>query len=150
MFTVKIDGFEEINRRLRQFSERDALKAVRSGVNAGAREVGKIARRKAPKRTGKLRKGIIWKKRRDRGGQITYSIGWNYKKVRYGHLVELGHRIVPRGKKEKSNRGGEMRGSVAPRPHLRPALYAGKNRAIRAIRKKMEQAINKYAGNRTI
>jgi HK97 gp10 family phage protein len=85
--------------------------SVKKQVRAVANEVRKIARQKAPKETGALRRGIQVENSYDRQtGMVEYHVGWNRYTAWYGGLVELGSEDQP------------------ARPHLRPAADEINNR----------------------
>ena len=78
--------------------------SVKKQVRAVAAEIRKIARQKAPKSTGALRRGIQVENVYDsKTGLVEYHVGWNKYTAWYGALVELGTEDTP------------------ARPHLRPA-----------------------------
>ena len=85
--------------------------SVKKQVRAVANEIRKIARQKAPKETGALRRGIQVENSYDREtGLVEYHVGWNKYTAWYGALVELGTEDTP------------------ARPHLRPAADEINNR----------------------
>lgn len=137
-FNVRMTGFRELNIALMILPDNLKAQALKSGVRAGAKVIRDIARQKARRgKTGRLRKGIIHKLRRGTKNEVLASVGWNMKIAPHGHLVELGHTIVARGKMGQSNRGGKVIGHVPAYPHLRPALVMGRLKAIRAVRKQV-------------
>jgi HK97 gp10 family phage protein len=84
---------------------------VKKQVRAVAAEIRKIARQKAPKETGALRRGIRVENVYDREtGMVEYHVGWDKRTAFYGALVELGTEDTP------------------ARPHLRPAADEINNR----------------------
>ena len=85
--------------------------SVKKQVRAVAAEIRKIARQKAPKNTGALRRGIQVENVYDsKTGLVEYHVGWNKYTAWYGALVELGTEDTP------------------ARPHLRPAADEINNR----------------------
>lgn len=77
---------------------------VKRQVRAVAVEVRRLARQKAPVRTGALRRSIRVENVYDREtGRVEYRVGWDKRIAWYGGLVELGTEDTP------------------ARPHLRPA-----------------------------
>ena len=85
--------------------------SVKRQVRLVANEIRKIARQKAPKETGALRRGIQVENVYDRQtGLVEYHVGWNKYTAWYGALVELGTEDTP------------------ARPHLRPAADEINNR----------------------
>ena len=85
--------------------------SVKKQVRAAAAEVRKLARQKAVKDTGTMRRGIQIENVYDREtGMVEYHVGWNRYTAWYGALVELGTEDTP------------------ARPHLRPAADEVNNR----------------------
>ena len=85
--------------------------SVKKQVRAVAAEVRKLARQKAVKETGTMRRGIQIENVYDREtGMVEYHVGWNKYTAWYGALVELGTEDTP------------------ARPHLRPAADEVNNR----------------------
>lgn len=77
--------------------------SVKRQVRAVANEIRKEARRRAPKDTGDLRRGIRVDNVLDERGQVVFRVGWDKRIAFYGPLVELGTEDTP------------------AQPHLRPA-----------------------------
>lgn len=85
--------------------------SVKKQVRAVANEVRKIAREKAPRETGALKRSIKVENFYDSGtGMVEYRVGWDKRTAFYGPLVELGTEDTP------------------ARPHLRPAADEINNR----------------------
>ncbi len=86
---------------------------------------GRFAVQIAPQRGNKTATALynlVYKRRRPVKG------------IRHGHLIEFGHRIVTRGKKE-------VRGSVPAQPFLLPALHGGANVAVSILARELEDRI---------
>lgn len=85
--------------------------SVKKQVRAVANEIRKLARQKAPKKTGALKRGIRVENFYDPDtGLVEYRVGWDRRTAFYGPLEELGTEKTP------------------ARPHLRPAADEVKNR----------------------
>lgn len=85
--------------------------SVKKQVRAVAGEIRKLARQKAPKDTGALKRGIQVENVYDKEtGLVEYHVGWRKRTAWYGALVELGTEDTP------------------ARPHLRPAADEINNR----------------------
>lgn len=85
--------------------------SVKKQVRAVAAEVRKLARQKAPKETGDLKRGIRVENAYDREtGLVEYRVGWDKRIAFYGGLIELGTEDTP------------------AQPHLRPAADEINNR----------------------
>lgn len=85
--------------------------SVKKQVRAVANEIKKVARQKAPKKTGALKRSLKVENTYDpKTGLVEYRVGWDKRVAFYGPLVELGTENEP------------------PRPHLRPAADEINNR----------------------
>jgi HK97 gp10 family phage protein len=85
--------------------------SVKKQVRTVANEIRKKARRKAPKETGALRRGIQTENVYDsKTGLVEYHVGWNKYTAWYGLLVEVGSE------------------DTTAKPHLRPAADEINNR----------------------
>jgi HK97 gp10 family phage protein len=82
---------------------------VKRQVRATASELQKLAKSKAPKRTGALRRSIKVENVFERG-HVFYRVGWDKRIAWYGPLVELGTL------------------DTSAQPHLRPAADEINNR----------------------
>ena len=144
-----IRGFDEINRNLKALTGKEVVKGLDMAVRKAAMLVVKTARSKVPSKSkkrgtaGLLKKSIKLKRTEKSIRQIRYTVGWDTKVAPYGHLVELGHKIVPRIKGGKSNIGGAAIGTVAPRPHLRPAFEGTQNKQFKIMQVTLWEAIRK-------
>ena len=162
--TIKVDGLEELEEALKQFTDKMQNKLITSALRAAAKPVVKDAKRRAHQTSapssGALAESIGLKVRKShrRGGNITglwvapirnqrkallqylsyYGIPLSGKNansgIRHGHLVEFGHQ-KPFG------------GSVEPRAFLRPALEQNKGVVISifktTLRKRIDALVKK-------
>ena len=130
--TFDVHGLDDIERKLKALGGRAAERALSSGLRAGAAVIVREARKRAPKRTGKLRKNIYsFKiKKKNRTHAVEYGVGVRVKgkpkdpkNAFYWSFIEFGTSKVP------------------ARPFLRPALKAGHSSAVTAMRRKVLQRI---------
>lgn len=85
--------------------------SVKRQVRTVANEVRKLARQKAPKETGALKRSLKVENTYDSStGLVEYRVGWDKRVAFYGPLVELGTE------------------DTLARPHLRPAADEINNR----------------------
>lgn len=158
-FDVKLVGFQPIKEALRILPDKMVKGALRQGTYDAAKEIREIARMKAPygrgrgyltkkgrRKTKHLKDQIIARRSRGTRNEAVAKVGWS---TPIGHLLEFGHRIVPRARRGQSNKGGGSIGFVAPRPHMRPALESGIWRAIRTFRLTVKRAILYYGAGLT-
>jgi len=131
---VDITGLREIERALKRLPTRTVERISRKALSAGARLVRDDARRRAPFRTGRLKKSIKVKARRSRRNVITVSV---LTKVRYSHLVELGthERFVKKNKR--------FVGAMPARPFMRPALEVNRHKALDVYKRVMWREIRR-------
>ena len=144
---VKVDGLQDLQRRLRALSEKVQKKVARSATNAAAQVIKKQAIRNAPRSDGvhiladteegpvdiipgNLRKGIIVARVRNTPltSEHLVTVGGKAKHhyaARYAHFVEF----------------GTIR--YAPRPFLRPAFDQEKGFAVGAMKVALEKGIIK-------
>ena len=146
-----VHGLREVALNLEGFPEKLQRKALAASLRAAGRVVRDIARSKVPVKTGKLRRSIRVTIVR-RGGVFTARIiaGRRVKKDDpfYAWMVEGGtgqHEIRPKGKKSLFLAGlfaEEVKhpGAVA-KPFLGPALEAGAEAALEAMRVALAEEI---------
>jgi HK97 gp10 family phage protein len=146
-----VSGQRELSLNLERFPEKLQRKALAAAMRAGGRVVRDIARQNVPVKSGALRRSIRVTIVR-RGGTLRARIiaGRNVKKddAFYAWMVEGGtkrHEIRPKGKKslfiaglfaEQINHPG-----ARAKPFLGPALEAGAQAAIEAMREKLAAEI---------
>lgn len=139
---LKLDGFKELAAAMRELPERVAKNVLRSAVGAGAAEIRKEAKLRAPSDTGRLKSAIYQKQIREASGQ--------YKQVFFVG-VRVGAKRKKGGKKDYSqsayywsfNEFGTAK--MAARPFMRPAFESHKEAAVDAIAKKLDERIQVYA-----
>jgi HK97 gp10 family phage protein len=108
---MQIGGFRVGQFRPEVLAAVSQAPSVKKQVRKVANEVRKLARQKAPKETGALRRGIQVENVYDKAtGLVEFHVGWNKYTAWYGGLVELGSEGQP------------------ARPHLRPAADEINNR----------------------
>lgn len=98
--TIRVRGVAETQRALYSFSQQLGDRVVRSAMREGAKVVQREARRRAPKKTGGLRRGIVvnnsrvnTRRRNNRVGvYIKFRRGRSRDKplAAFGHILELG------------------------------------------------------------
>lgn len=166
--TTQVGGMKELDRALSVLPDQLAQKVLRQAVAAGAGVMKREAKRRCPRKTGRLAKSIKFKyKRVSRGyrrGQVIYQVGPSEK---YGHLVEFGtspHVIKPsysRRVRTKLQTGRTIAHSglgykgrfgkkvnhpgAAAQPYLRPAFDEGYGEIIKAMRRRIGVGIEREA-----
>jgi len=140
---LRINGLDKLKENLDRFPIEIAKAGLREALAAGGAELLREAKSLAPVDTGALKQSVGMKITQDKGLDTNIvSIGPRYKKKPkdgkkspgiYGLFVEIGT------------------SKMAPRPWLRPALQAAKDRAVRAFAVKLKTVVDKAAavlGNR--
>lgn len=139
---MKLQGFKELADAMRELPKQVAKNALRSAVNAGASEIRKEARTRAPKKSGTLKRALYQKQIREESSQ--------YKQVFYVG-VRAGPTRGKDGKKDYSRDAWYWRfvefgtSKMAAKPFLRPAFESKKQAAVSAIGKKLDERIQKAA-----
>lgn len=134
---MKITGDKELLANLREISQQARMKIFRPAFRKGAQIVARDARRRAPKRTGFLKKAIKGiSARRDASALVVMNKGIAnasemravkgsnerrpYRPAYIARIVEVGAHL-------------KNGGTVAPQPFLNPALDAKKEAALNKI-----------------
>lgn len=137
--TVKVEGLADLQKRLLSLSEDMQGKIARAASAAGAVIIKNAAIRKAPMDTGNLKKNIIVK--RLPKGEADYTSQ---------HIV-----TVRKGKKTKKQREAGLKDAfyagfvefgtvkMPAKPFLRPAYDENKEKAVQAMKDRLEARIKK-------
>jgi len=143
---VIITGIAEIRAKL---SPERLRVVLQEAIAEAVAPIVTEARALAPRKTGRLAGSIRAVVGRRGGAATTATI---LSGVGYAHLVEYGHRIVVGGRMARrgafvplSRRGrfqGEVIGTVAPHPFVRPAFMAHEAEMTRIIGERIAEAIN--------
>ncbi|MCG7984737.1 MAG: HK97 gp10 family phage protein [Candidatus Thiodiazotropha lotti] len=130
-FNIKVSGLVEVQKNLYSYSKKLGDKVVVDALKAGARVIQKDAKRRAPKRTGQLRKNIVLRKskhitRRKTPGRIgvyvtikTKGKKGTQKNAFYGRFINDGWK--PRGNSRR----------VKGRHFMQRAFRNQRNNAVR-------------------
>jgi len=141
--SITISGIAAIRARLTPQAFRTALVGA---LQEALAPVASNASALAPKKTGKLAGGIRAAVS-TRGGALSAAIVTG---VRYGHLVEYGHREVVGGRSARrsfsllTRRGsgtGRQTGVVPPHPFAGPAFLAQQGQITQIIERRLAAAI---------
>jgi HK97 gp10 family phage protein len=148
---IRLEGFKELEKRLREFGPKVAKNGLRSANFAGAKVILEAAKKTAPVRTGLLKANLRAFRRRTPDYIAKHSIGITGVRLKYGN-TSLNRRLRRVGKKYKADGPAfyakfiEYGSSkMRARPFLRPAFQANINPAIEAIRKGLSKAIDRAA-----
>lgn len=139
---IEIEGAKQLKKLLDTYGEKVFRKATRQGIRNGASLINKAAKQNAPKESGALKKSLgvkllTNKRTKNITGMVGVRAGhgadYNGKfrePWQYDHLVEYGH----------VSAGG---GQTPAQPFLRPAWESKQGQALKAVRDKMRQVIEK-------
>ena len=135
---IKLKGFEEISRKLKELDSKVSNKIVRKGVSKMAQIVRKDMRARSPNKTGTLRKELRYKITRLKTGGFNAEVG-AFNKAFYANFIEKGtkkHTIKPKKGNKVISFGGRSAASVShpgtkARPFIEPALKSKQNEAVR-------------------
>lgn len=150
--TMKLQGFEELAKWLRELPENVAKNDLRSATGAGAAVIRNEMRANALKIkvSGKLARSIYMKQIRERSGPnrqtfyVAPRMGKKYQRVGkkgvdkdafYAPWVELGHYTAERKDGKSAPRW------VPPSPFMRPAFESKKEAAVGAIGVKLRERL---------
>lgn len=137
--TLKIDGLSDLGKRLQTLSADMQGKVARAATAAGAVVIKNAAIQKAPEDTGNLKKNIIAKRLPKSETNLTSE-----------HIV-----TVRKGKKTAKQKAAGIRDAyyasfvefgtakMAAQPFLRPAFDQNKERAVDAMKNRLEARIKK-------
>jgi hypothetical protein len=135
---ITITGIAEIRAKLTpQVFRATLVDALRTALAPVASSASALAPRKTGKLASTIRAAVS-----TRGGTISAAIVTG---VRYGHLVEYGHREVVGGRARRAglfgNRTGRVIGQVPPHPFAGPAFTAQQGTVSQTIERRLASAI---------
>ncbi len=130
-----VKGLAELEAGLIELGARVGGRVLNTATQAGARELAKEIKRRAPVKTGKLKKNIVVSRKRNRGkrktGEASYVVhirkkgkAGNPQNAFYGYWVEHGTSKQP------------------AQPFFCPAIEAKRKDAAQVIIDKMDQSID--------
>ena len=123
---ISISGLKDLERTLRLLPDTMERKVIMTGLSAGGRVFRNEMRKRAPRRSGDLRKSIAVRREARR---LLVRVGFR-KGGRHAHLLEY-------GTQERFTRKGVSRGSMPAQPFIEPAIKAAEARAVQAMAKAM-------------
>lgn len=150
-FSIKVEGLQELDKRLREFGPKIAANGLRSASLAGAKVFLNAAKETVPVRTGTLRANLVTKRRRTAQNVATYAVV--VKQITLKHAdTRLNRRLRRVGRKYKADGPGfyakflEFGSSkMSAKPFLRPAFLSNTEQAIAAVKSGLERAVARAA-----
>lgn len=126
-------------RRLRALPK-EARKHIGDEFNKGADELVALMKRRAPKKSGRLRASIMWKYANSGGAnsgdlRIKVVAGGGRTRVRYAHIVEFG--AAPH------IAGGRFKGAQHPGVRAQPFFYVTYRQKKRSLKSRRRRAFKK-------
>ena len=136
---IQVIGAQELADALHSLARKDMNRATRKGLRVAANLVRDEARRRAPMRTGRLRRNI------------TVSVSSKVAKVRVreGSVKSKKAGIAARTDPQNAYYARFLEhgtSKMAARPFMRPALDAQKDKAVSGFRDAVQAEINKVKG----
>lgn len=149
MSELHIEGLAALERALEQLPDKIERNIVRGALRAGSKVFLTEARRRVPKKTGKLAKSLRISVRKVRGGLVATTKAGN-KEAFYAHMVEYGtaaHLIKPINGKALLLAGANFEKvrhpGAAAHPFMRPAFDLGARNAVLAYAAYMRKRLTK-------
>jgi HK97 gp10 family phage protein len=147
VITFKVEGLQELERRLLEFGPKVARNGLRAANFAGAKVFREAAKQAAPVRTGLLKASIATFKRPTAPNVAKHSVGVRGLRLKYANTAE-NRRKRRVGKKYQAD-GPAFYGrflefgtsKMAARPFLRPAFQNNIGNAIDAVKERLAKAI---------
>lgn len=151
MIEIKVEGLQELERRLLEFGPKVARNGLRSSNYAGAKVIREAVRQSAPVRTGLLKASIEAFRRRGPQTQAKHSVGVKGVRKKYANTA-LNRRRGRVGRKYQADgpafyaRFVEFGTSkMTARPFMRPAFEKSSTAAIEAVKAGLAKAIERAA-----
>ncbi len=151
---LKIEGLKELNKELKKLDAQMEKRIAKQAVRAGATVIAKEIRRRAPRKTGRLKKSIGMMVPKSARNQIRIDIGIRDRGKEtpfYAHMIEFGTSgySVPKARKKDAllADGKTVYGRKADipprpaRPFFRPAFDEKARDAFEAIKQKINQLL---------
>lgn len=150
-FTLKVNGLQELDRRLREFGPRIQRNGLRAANFAGARVFRDAAKASAPVRSGVLQASIAAFRRRSPQNVAKHSVG--VRNIRRRYADTAANRRVRRVGKSYFVHGPAFyarfiefgSSKMTARPFLRPAFLNNVEAAIEAVRARLGKAVDDAA-----
>jgi HK97 gp10 family phage protein len=135
MKNFEIEGLDKLIKDCARLGD-DAMPYLKEAADNGGEYVLAKTKEKVPVRTGELKRKLKLSKMSVKKGKYKiYSSVTFGKGVAYGVPLELGHKLVIKGKTV---------GTVKEKPYLRPAADESKEKVIDVITKAMNKALEDW------
>lgn len=148
MITIKVEGLQDLERRLREFGPKVAKNGLRAANFAGAQVFREAVKQTAPVRTGQLKASIATFRRRGPDTEAKHSVGVRGKRQKYANTAEnrrkrrVGKRFTVDTRNSAVARYLEFGTSkMSARPFMRPAFEKNVDNAIQAVKARLAKAV---------
>ncbi len=103
MIGVKLEGVEELQKKIRSLATKEVQVSIKKGVRTAGKVLLAEARARTPKNTGKLRRYVKLRLGRKRGTRVSVRVGVMYRDgdkgaPYWGQILHRGFRIVKTGR----------------------------------------------------
>lgn len=146
---VKVEGLRELDKALSELPKATGRNVLRRAGRKALEPIVEDARGMAPSDTGRLREEMTVSTRlskrqaalhrkmvKDSKASIEMFAGAGYSRV--AHLLEF-------GTAQRFHKSGKSTGAVSPRPFMRPAWDAGKEKVLETFKTELWTEISKAA-----
>lgn len=150
---IVVEGLADAKKKLEQLTDAEMKKAEQSGLRAGAQVIAREAKRRAPRKTGRLATRGIGVRTSVKVALLQNKAEAQVGTNRIGRLQELGskpHTIrAKRGRVMRSGKGAFLGKSVRhpgnrARPFLRPAAMASENEVVKEYGKAFMKRVARF------
>jgi len=146
---LQLIGDKELRKILEKLPEKVDVRLLNAAGRRAAKPLVRSARRKAPSKTGNLRKSIGTRARRAENGVSTIVIGPRTGKRQkfdgwYAHFVEFGTRGIVRYNTKHRKKGQRYKPDNKAKPFMRPAYDQEKANMMKEYEKEVAFVTQKY------
>lgn len=148
---ISVYGVKEIQQALSNLAHKDAKKAMRKGLKAGAKLIQQQAKANAPQKTGALKRSLKARVGRSRGDSVVVIVGsgkkWFVGDTFYAAFQEFGWSHGKRPSRFKKATEGDTRKEVEGKHFVEQAYDTTKQTAlttaIDATKKAIDEIVDK-------
>ena len=151
---IELIGDKELRKILEKLPEKVDVRLLKAAACRAAKPLVKAARRKAPSKTGNLRKSIGTQALRSYNGSAAVLVGPRTGKRQkydgwYSHFVEYGTRGIVRYKTKRYSKGQRYKADIKAKPFMRPAYDQEHANAMKEYENHVGFVTQKYLDKQT-